>query len=259
MIPRYWICIKIPTAGMGKTDRKLLKSLGEKHNFRKSSKKINQTFDESHRVVRAAWSKVLKLGEEEFDDGDGFTRLGGDSIGFMKVISLLRVAGFKITFADLVSATTLSDCAQVLASSADSTPLTPKIQPFSLIAPERLPRILSELAADYSIKGEDIEDLFATSPTQDSLIAASIDSTHYFAQAVYDIEPTISTSSLVGALKKLCERHAVLRTVFVLLDESIETIQVVLKNSSLQVKQAATVVIEEYETDSEMSEAIKVS
>ncbi|KAK4698825.1 hypothetical protein P7C70_g7444, partial [Phenoliferia sp. Uapishka_3] len=243
MIPRYWLPVnRIPTQGMGKADRKSLKLLALSHDFSRGSTRPSepQHEDEWHEAVRLAWSKVLRVKGEGLRDGDSFMRLGGDSIGFMKVVSLLRQAGYHhLSFRDLEEAETLDACAEALrlsslSSSSSSPSNTAYTTPFSLLPPDALPSIFEELATEYQIAKKDIDDIYPTAPSQDAILSASVDSTLYYAQAVYALDGDLELEVVRNALVKLVERHEAMRTVFVVSGEG--TLQVVLGRESEMVK-----------------------
>lgn len=236
MVPRYWICVnRIPTQGMGKADRKMLKLLAASHDFRRGTSAVAKAAkdDEWHLAVREAWSKVLRLDGGAIDRDDSFTKLGGDSIGFMRVIGLLRALGHHVSFSDLADASTLSECALAVQSSSHtiSHPL-PLYTPFSLVDPVARPAIFEELAAEFSINGSDVEDIYPTAPAQDALLAASVDSTHYYAQAIYALDASFPVEVVGSALAALVERYPVLRSCFVVLESVETTMQVVLASAS---------------------------
>ncbi|GAA6005906.1 hypothetical protein JCM11491_004056 [Sporobolomyces phaffii] len=263
MVPRYWLAVsRIPTAGMGKADRKTLRGLAEKHDFRRrksasrdgeEKKQKVRTDDKYHDAARKAWARVLKLDEAEIGDDDGFTELGGDSIRFMRIVSVLRSAGWRVGFRQLGEARKLGECAAVLEhleSSSTSGKLGEDSQdqayrPFSLIARDAVAPLLDEIAnsPDYSLPRASISDVYPTSPSQDALLAPSFDSPvgHYYAQAIYPVKTDIETPKLEQAIERLIQRHEVLRTVFVLPETLGTTAQVVLANEDAQVKRAAKV------------------
>lgn len=258
MVPRYWVAVnRIPTQGMGKTDRKSLRLLAEAHDWRKSRSAARahasngtapsqRTEDEWHTAARMAWSKVLKMEEADIADDDAFTRLGGDSIGFLKVVGKLRAEGYRVSFRELVDAATLAECAQVLKSSskpddeADSAPLPP-YQPYSLLRADDLPYILAELDSELSLPASAIADIYPTAPSQDSLLAASQDSTHYYAQAIYALAASLAIPVVERALKMIVGKYPVLRSCFAVLESASETVQIVLREDSEQVVKATRV------------------
>ncbi|GAA5935836.1 uncharacterized protein JCM15063_001820 [Sporobolomyces koalae] len=260
MIPRYWLAVtRIPTAGMGKADRKTLKSLAVQHDFRQrrspksgalTAEKV-KTASKYHDAARKAWARVLKLDVNEIGDDDGFTELGGDSIRFMRIISVLREGGWQIGFRQLGEARKLGECAAVLErldsnnSANENVAARPTYQPFSLITDDIRAPLLEELdsSSEFALSRSSIVDIYPTSPSQDALLAPSFDSPvgHYYAQAIYGVKTDIGIDKLEQAIERLVDRHEVLRTVFVLPETLGTTAQVVLTNSDKQVQRATKV------------------
>ncbi|KAK4049717.1 NRPS [Microbotryomycetes sp. JL201] len=267
MVPRYWLPIsRVPMQGMGKTDRKTLRQLAEQFDWRQARTQARrqpangqesngvahkQTKDEWHDAVRLAWSKVVKTDVAEIYDDDSFTKLGGDSIGFLKVVSKLKEAGFSVHFRDLVEASTLTQCAGVLRKMASSSAKTDgrsrQYETFSLIGENQRELVLAEIQNTFSIAASDVEDVYPTAPSQDALLAASIDCTHYYAQAVYKLDATIDLENVKQAIIKMVERYAVLRSCFAVLDSAGTTCQIVLKARADSVQRAVTINVIESE------------
>ncbi len=254
MVPRYWLAVdRIPTQGMGKTDRKALRALAEKHDFRASRRAEaarqgtngqalgKRTASQWHDAARAAWAKVLGVEAGEIADEDAFTRLGGDSIGFARTVSVLRQAGFPVSFAQLVEAVTLDDCAKALEQLRGKQPPSTGAEvaeatPFSLLPTEVVSTLLSQLEASHGVPASDVQDLYPTAPPQDAILAASADSDAYYAQAVYELDSRVPLETVAAGLAELVRRHDALRTCFAVLEGWRTTLQVVLKADSEQVK-----------------------
>lgn len=279
MVPRYWLPVnRIPTQGMGKTDRKSLRLLAEGHDWKKAraaSRKAQQsqangahpastqqTDDEWHAAARKAWAKVLRIDAVDIGDDDAFTRLGGDSIGFLKVVGKLREAGYKVSFKQLVDASTLADCARVLREVSDddkqnTTPQTSKeYTPFSLLPAELVETITNELDTQLQLRPSDIEDVYPTAPSQDALLAASVDCTHYYAQAVYALDSSIEFDTLQRAISDMVSRYTVLRSCFAVLESFNSTVQIVLRTDSEQVRNCTRV--EKISTSEDMTADVDV-
>lgn len=275
MVPRYWLPVnRIPTQGMGKTDRKSLRLLAENYDWKKaraaarehqksSSKGLNgsvshdvqRTEDEWHSAARKAWARVLKLEEEDIGDDDAFTRLGGDSIGFLKVVGKLREAGYRLSFKQLVDATTLADCAAILKSvsmnttQGHSSGTNKAYETFSLVPADKLDGIMNELETELSVPRSDVEDVYPTAPSQDALLAASVDCTHYYAQAVYALDTSINLAGLQKSVTEMIARYPVLRSCFAVLESSPVTLQIVLRPETEQVQHATKLDMVEVEDD----------
>lgn len=265
MVPRHWLAVsRIPTQGMGKADRKTLRGLAETWDWRAASRSqrngMNEgtsitadeekrfTHSQHHEAARRAWAQVLRLPDDpdgkNIADEDSFMRLGGDSIRFMKLVSVLRGAGYsKIAFRDIVEATTLSACAAALAKTAATKGhgATMSYQPFELIPPEQRAELLHELAT-ASLTEERLADVYPTAPSQDALIAPSFDSdrAHYYAQAVYPVNAPateLSDDQLQDAIRRLVERHETLRGVFFISETLGRTVSVILKSGDQEVQE----------------------
>ncbi|KAM0787082.1 hypothetical protein ACM66B_006340 [Microbotryomycetes sp. NB124-2] len=265
MVPRYWLPInRIPTQGMGKTDRKTLRQLAEQFDWRQARARAREnianshgggqlngvqhkeTRDEWHDAIRLAWSKVIKMCVDDIHDDDTFTKLGGDSIGFLKVVGKLRQAGFKIAFKDLAEASTLTQCADVLrrvATSASSSNVpndtSHVYEPFSLIGDAQRDHVVAEIQDHFDVAEADIEDVYPTAPSQDALLAASLDCTHYYAQAVYSLDTSVNLNDVERAIVQMVERYPVLRSCFAVLEKVGTTCQIVLRSGSEVVQRAA--------------------
>ncbi|BGP44046.1 hypothetical protein JCM10449v2_008103 [Rhodotorula kratochvilovae] len=263
MVPRYWLAVsRIPTQGMGKADRKTLRTLAEAHDFRGAGRagrheheEEERTFtrSEAHNAARRAWAKILRLpGDEDgtgIADEDSFTRLGGDSIRFMKLVGALRAEGYAhITFRDLAEAATLAACAAALqrvgreGTSSSAAAAGAAYAPLSLIPAAQRDALFAELEAARPALGRArIADVYPTSPAQDALLAPSFDSPrgHYYAQAVYAVpldEGALPSEKLQAAVREMVRRHDVLREVFFVSEVVGRTVAVVLDAEDEEVR-----------------------
>ncbi|KAM0747356.1 acetyl-CoA synthetase-like protein [Meredithblackwellia eburnea MCA 4105] len=241
MVPRYWLPVsRIPTQGMGKADRKTLGRLASDHEFLSTSRAHSARRDDDRpQAVRRAWARVLHVDESTIEDADSFVRLGGDSIGFMKVISILRSSGFPVSFGDLVDATTLSECAERVKTEVLNSAPDLSYSSYSLLPSGTRDSVLGELDREYDLSVEDVDDVLPTAPPQDAILSASIDSDKYYAQAVYKLNQSLPVELLQSSLDHLVARHPVLRTCFAVVESLNFTLQVVLKPKSRQVMEAS--------------------
>ncbi|KPV72864.1 uncharacterized protein RHOBADRAFT_55536 [Rhodotorula graminis WP1] len=278
MVPRYWLAVnRIPTQGMGKADRKALRSLAEAFDFRgatraqrpSTSNGTTELVEDDERThtrspafdaARRAWAKILRLADEDgaasIADQDSFTKLGGDSIRFMKLVGALRAEGYRrVTFRDLAEAATLSACAAALervgadsagpaenGTSTTAAPVDTPYERFSLIPAAQHDALFAELATSSPpLPRARIADVYPTSPAQDALLAPSFDSPrgHYYAQAVYAVpvvEAQLPLDKLQRCVRELVRRHDVLREVFVVSETLERTIAVVLEAEDEEVR-----------------------
>ncbi|GAA6002009.1 uncharacterized protein JCM10292_001795 [Rhodotorula paludigena] len=268
MVPRYWLAVnRIPTQGMGKADRKTLRGIAEAHNWRGASARTNgtngaqeeqkRTFTASphHAAARRAWAHILRLSDddavgESIADEDEFTKLGGDSIRFMKLVGVLRAQGYvRVTFRDLAQAGTLDSCARALervgcteTDAADVGEFGKPYERLSLVPePQRAP-LFAELAAfSPTLPRERIVDVYPTSPAQDALLAPSFDSPrgHYYAQAVYAVgvgADELPLEKLQRGVSEMVRRHDALREVFIISETIGRTLAVVIGEEDEEVR-----------------------
>ncbi|BGP20905.1 hypothetical protein JCM10213_001518 [Rhodosporidiobolus nylandii] len=288
MVPRFWVAVtRVPTQGMGKADRKTLKALADKFDFRAAARssrrnddgaegehKRTVTKDEHHEAARRAWAEVLRMGKDDSEkiaDQDEFMKLGGDSIRFMKLVSLLRSSSSSyaaLRFADIVDAATLSACAAALsraaaASSASSSDAPQgEYEPFSLLPSSSREQLHAELASHSpALPPSRLADAYPTAPSQDALLAPSFDSPigHYYAQAVYTVAPSaeeLSVEKLQESVRQMIAREEALRTVFVL-SEAEGALACVLSEVDGEVKERSEIVrIEVSGGEQQMHEAV---
>lgn len=265
MVPQYWLPVsRIPTQGMGKADRKALIRLALEYDFNGSAhlstmNKSERRQDEMYAIVRKIWARVLKIEETRIEDYDTFTRLGGDSIAFIRFTSLLRSGGFQVSYPALAKATSVAECAEVLHLSSTigySNHVT--YLPFSLLPTESIGTIKAEVDTHLSISTSEIEDIYPTSPSQDSLLAGSIDSSAYYAQAIYSLDKSISLDRFGRSLGILIGRHPGLRTCFAVLESWASTLQIVLSKECRMVRECAEVEIVEVEEPRNLDKVIGV-
>ncbi|BGP04055.1 Nonribosomal peptide synthetase 4 [Rhodotorula toruloides ATCC 204091] len=268
MVPRYWLAVnRIPTQGMGKADRKTLRGLAEEWDWQaaarsRRAKGTNGSGEEEvaerhytrsphFDAARRAWAKVLRLQDDPAGDNiadeDAFMKLGGDSIRFMKLVSVIRSEGYPgVAFRDLVEAATLADCAAVLerkggaGTQTNGHRIEQEYRPFSLIPEDQKESLFAELDS-ASLPRSRISDVYPTAPAQDALLAPSFDSPcgHYYAQAVYAVgvsEAKLPLERLQHGIEKLVRRHDVLRGVFFVSDTLGRTVSILLKPEDEEVK-----------------------
>ncbi|GAA6054827.1 hypothetical protein JCM3770_004093 [Rhodotorula araucariae] len=264
MVPRYWLAVsRIPTQGMGKADRKTLRALAEAYNWRGATRSAaangeelegTRTFtrSEAHDAARRAWARILRLPDDDASgagiaDEDSFTRLGGDSIRFMRLVGALRAEGYAaVTFRDLAEASTLAACAAALQrvgrEGRQSATTDAGYARLSLVPAAQRAALFAELeGATPPVGRARIADVYPTSPAQDALLAPSFDSPqgHYYAQAVYAVhvaEDELPNEALQRSISELVRRHEVLREVFFVSEVMGRTVAVVLDAEDAEVR-----------------------
>ncbi|KAJ6023763.1 AMP-dependent synthetase/ligase [Penicillium herquei] len=191
---------------------------------------INLTANEL--LLADLWVDVLHLSDRSsLRPTDSFFRLGGDSIGAMRVIASAREQGLALTMNGIFQSPTLSDMAKELRLLAthEDRPL----EPFSLLPSEIDTEILvAEAAEKCQVLSADIEDVYPCTPLQEGLmVLTSQDSTAYVAQEVFRIPLNVNLARFQKAWEAVIGRSTILRTRIIVNPEG--TFQVLLKEPIL--------------------------
>ncbi|GKT56654.1 nonribosomal peptide synthetase [Colletotrichum tofieldiae] len=125
--------------------------------------------------LRKAWAKVLGVSEDKIAPDDDFFRLGGDSIGAIKVVAACRQLALQINVANIFKNTVLRNMASVCKSTADNyAKPTTQFSPFQLLNQSTIPELREEASFQCNVKSEDIEDLYPCTHMQEGLMAVNL-------------------------------------------------------------------------------------
>lgn len=108
MIPAVYIPIcKIPMTATGKTDRRQLRGYGSALTstdiaaLSRIDGERRAPTNDSERLMQGLWAEVLNLEPNNIGIDDSFFRIGGDSIGAMKLVGLARRSGLVLAVRDV--------------------------------------------------------------------------------------------------------------------------------------------------------------
>jgi non-ribosomal peptide synthase protein (TIGR01720 family) len=112
MVPSAFIPIEeVPMTATGKIDRLKLRDMGSKlywHTFGPDSESQTSEIEiEPQTTIRKVWAEVLNLPINKISLDAKFTRLGGDSISAMQVVSRCRAKQIPISVADILKNQTI--------------------------------------------------------------------------------------------------------------------------------------------------------
>ncbi|WDK10222.1 amino acid adenylation domain-containing protein [Colletotrichum graminicola] len=126
-------------------------------------------------TLRKAWAKILGASEDTITVDDDFFRLGGDSIGAIKVVAACRQLGLQINVANIFKNSVLKKMALVCKSTEDRyvKPIV-RFSPFQLLRQDAVPELREEASFQCGVKSEDIEDLFPCTHMQEGLMAVNL-------------------------------------------------------------------------------------
>ena len=181
-------------------------------------------------ILRAAWSEVLRVPEQQIDVDDNFFRLGGDSVLAMKLISNLRAQGHSLTVADIFQNMRLSDAARVLKVSSGTQAQAHSYKPFSTLTGQDTQHLVTRhLQPKLVDQSWMVQDVLPATELQALDIKATIRKPRTSVQyTMMFFDGGVDRQRLIDAYEKLVNTHDMLRTVFV--QHGSEYYQVVLKN-----------------------------
>lgn len=219
MIPSAYILLEnIPLNTSGKTDRRKLRAMVEK--FTRAELMAQGSAQTTRRApttpkelqLQGLWSAVLGIPRDSIASEDSFLRIGGDSIGAMKLAGLARKSGLSITVSDVFRHPRLSDLAKAIqeASIAEHE----AVLPFSLLPSELAHSdVQAQIAQVCDVDAKLIEDAFPCTPLQEGLLAlTSRRSGDYVAQNSYKLLPTVDIARFQRAWEHVIATTPILRT-----------------------------------------------
>ncbi|KAK8064711.1 hypothetical protein PG994_007349 [Apiospora phragmitis] len=226
MIPSVYMMIEsIPTTASGKTDRGKLRAMGEQlttlelmaYGPARSIRREPATPREIQ--LQGLWSAVLGLPREAISAEDSFLRIGGDSIGAMRLVSLARDAGLSISVTDVFRNPRLSDLAKIAETSYDHQAQA-ALMPFSLLGKKlEMSQVRAQIAQLCRIDEVMVEDAFPCTPLQEGLLALTARrSGDYVAQNAFQLQHSIEISRFQQAWEHVMATTPILRTRIVDID-----------------------------------------
>ncbi|KAG6008108.1 NRPS protein [Claviceps maximensis] len=235
MIPSTYVLLEhIPMTPSGKTDRRALRAKVEQltraellaHRPAQAERTAPKTSKEIH--IRELWSIILGIPQKNIGTNDSFLRIGGDSIGAMKLAALARDRGLSLTVTDIFRHPCLKDLAQVACRAHGDQSGT--VIPFSLL-PGKLEAsdVRSQAAQICGISAALVQDVFPCTPLQEGLLAlTSRRSGDYVAQNIFQLQPSIDIPRFQRAWEHVVATTPILRTRIVDLDDTQGLVQLVI-------------------------------
>ncbi|KAF2707683.1 acetyl-CoA synthetase-like protein [Pleomassaria siparia CBS 279.74] len=234
-LPAYYVpSLFIPVTSMpmttsGKLDRKALRQLvqdveeGQLQTFRLAgnSGRVPSGFTET--TIARLWSSILNLSTGAIGVDDSFFRLGGDSIGAMRLVSASRKEGIVLTVANIFAHPKLIDMVRtctIVSSDERLAEPDPDTTPFELV-PEGVRRGIIEFAAsECCVFPDAIEDIYPCSQLQEGLIALSTkEPGAYVAETIYRLPPGTDLVRFQQAWNAVIASEAILRTRIIYTDD----------------------------------------
>lgn len=223
MVPSIFIPVsRMPMTSSGKLDRRTLRgacrSLSEAQatTYRLARKSGRPPITDVERLLAELWESVLSL-ERHVGAEDNFFRVGGDSIGAIKLITAARAKGISITVANIFQHPTLSDLSMNAVTISNTSQLQTKqyaLEPFSMVPTDQtLREFLAEVAAECQVEASSICDVYPATAIQEGLVALSNkDPGAYVAQNIYKLPSDIDLNRFCDAWQKVVRAEVILRT-----------------------------------------------
>ncbi|THC87382.1 hypothetical protein EYZ11_013173 [Aspergillus tanneri] len=227
MVPTAYIPVEqIPMTTTGKTDRRRLREIGaaltleQLAELQPSRGERRAPATEMERQLQGLWSSVLGVDTGSIGADDSFLRIGGDSIGAMRLVGAAREQGLSFTVADVFGTPRLSELAHIVTETSAFYQDPPV---FSLIDTR------NSLLSCLDTPNFDVVDVYPVTGFQSRCVTAALTRPlgrcyHFY----IDLPSGVSFPRLVDSCEKLWEHLDILRTVFV--DFEDHRMQIVMKN-----------------------------
>ena len=211
MIPSGLVVLdEIPLTSSGKIDRKKLREIGVNFEYTSNDKPEGDVvtyLSDLERLLRSIWCNILEVHEDSIGARSNFFRLGGDSILAVRLVSIARSNGMRLTVADMFEHPTLQGMADI--SSLPDDQQDPA--PFSMLG-GGVDHILDEASEQCKLPVDVLEDVYPCTPLQEGLFALSQKSGAYIARSVFDLDPALDLASFRAAWIRMVSLNTVLRT-----------------------------------------------
>lgn len=222
MLPKIFIPLKrLPKTPNGKTDRKSLRVIAESTLVRQEQQLIQARGNHRSRMTEMEkslcriWATVLKRGEDSIIPEDDFFKLGGDSIGAIKVVGACRKASLKIDVATIFRKSRLCDMANVVLKGAKRE-VKADILPFSLLPQDKVQELLVDAAEECEVDQSLITDIYPVTPLQEGLMAANMTRPNaYTARFVHLLAPNTDINKFKSIWDDLYSEMPIIRSRFV--------------------------------------------
>lgn len=253
MVPNAIVPLReMPMTASAKIDRKVLKQMASmvpiadlmRLGGSGKTRQLHAPSTVMERVLARLWG--VSLGRElELDVRDNFFKIGGDSLSAMRLVSLARREGVKVSVEQIFKSSVLQDMAKVATIADNEHEDTDSLEGESteslIVAPyatvggveAAASGLLASAADQLGIEESDIEDIYPCTPLQEGLLAVSQDAKgSYVAQMVHELSPDTDLPRFQKAWYTVLDDWPILRTRFfpsMLDDGSLRLMQAVVK------------------------------
>lgn len=187
---------------------------------------------EMGKQLQQLWADVLSIDVEAIGAQDHFTRLGGDSLAAMKLVTAGRQVGLNLTVASIFTHPILDEFARVLEEEGQAgTTTLADPAPFDLLRLETsetsetleattnldFESRLADFAAQCQVTPQQIQDVYPCTPMQEALFSITArQPTTYTYRQVFQASPDVDMARFQEAWETVVQALPILRTRFVL-------------------------------------------
>ena len=239
-LPAYMVpSLYIPAGGMpmtssGKLDRRRLRTICQSLSneqaamYRLVGKSGRAPSTEMEKTLQELWHSILHVDADSIGADDSFFRLGGDSVGAMRLVTAARSKGILLTVANIFQKPKLFEMSRDALAMSDA--VQSELKPFVMLpSTESVSDLIEEVASQCNVERDSVQDMYPCTAIQKGLIALSSKQPGaYVAQNIYHLQPGIDLDKFRSAWEKVVEVEVILRTRIVY-TKSLGFLQVVIQ------------------------------
>lgn len=225
MIPRmYFPVAEIPFTTNGKRDQRKLKQTACSHNLEQlaalqpSQHMRREPSTELEWRLQGMWAAILDIDAASIAATDNFLRIGGDSIGAIRLVRLAAEQGAILTVAAIFKCPILCDMARQAKVGSEFVP--DDIPPFSLLKGEmNHSHVRLQVAESCHLNPSSVKDVLPCTPLQEGLLSLTAKRQGaYVNPQVMRLHDWVDIPRFTDALNKVIMKTSILRTRIVDLD-----------------------------------------
>lgn len=220
MIPTAYVPMRaIPMTATGKTDRRRLRELGLELSQRQQLTTVGFTREsvlpvetEMERKLQQLWADVLSINADSISADDSFLRIGGDSIGVMKLVAAARRQSLSLSVADVFRHPRLRELAKQM--ERDDPVIQENIAPFSLLKAGTVEsKVHADVAGLCRVSVHEVEDVLPCTPLQEGLLALTARRPgDYVAVVVLELQENVDLGLFRQSWQQVVAATPILRT-----------------------------------------------
>ncbi|KAF9782556.1 Nonribosomal peptide synthetase gra1 [Fusarium sp. DS 682] len=169
-------------------------------------------------VIRQLWSMALGFDENKIDLHDEFAALGGDSLAAIRLGALFHAHDVELSVEDISPQSTIFIQAEKSKKEnhvpkPDAVAILPTVKRFGLLGQDvDVDDLCKQASGLCQVNRDAIDDIYAASPLQESLMALAMEDSPYISQFVFRIPSTVDMYKFRKAWKRVASELPILRT-----------------------------------------------